>query len=167
MSNWFMLSEFSPLLPIGDPLDQVNTFPILPQVRALETTNFNRLQWQNLIPRTASASFGMEPCKGLAFALIVLLQLRKRQIAWKGQYPNNCYRQWTEEEPRARNVEILEDKMSELWESFLAQHRGSLDFHDVLWTPFLLEQGKSRTLRGVDFFFFDAILLSLICSGGL
>jgi len=167
MSNWFMLSGSSPLLPIGDPLDQVNTFPIFPQVQALESTNFNRLQWQNLIPRAASASFGMEPCKGLAFALIVLLQLRKRQIAWKGQYPNNCYRQWTEEAPRARNVEILEDKMSELWESFLTQHRGPLDLHDVLWTPFLLKQGKSRTLRGVDFFFFEAIHLSLIYSGGL
>jgi len=167
MSNWFMLSGSSPLLPIGDPLDQVNTFPVFPQVQALESTNFNRLQWQNLIPRAASASFGMEPCKGLAFALIVLLQLRKRQIAWKGQYPNNCYRQWTEEAPRARNVEILEDKMSELWESFLTQHRGPLHLHDVLWTPFLLKQGKSRTLRGVDFFFFEAIHLSLIYSGGL
>jgi len=148
-----MLSETSPLLPIGDPLDQVNTFPIFPQVQALETTNFNRLPWQVLIPRTASASFRMEPCKGSAFALIVLLQLRKRQIAWKEQYPNDCYRQWTEAETRARNVKILEDKVSELWKSFLTQHRGPLDLHDVLLTPFILQQGKSRTIRGLDFFY--------------
>lgn len=145
MSSWFTLSEASPLLPAGDPLEQVDA---LPTVEALETTNFVHLQWQDLVPQS---SFGMEPCKDLAFALIVLLRLRRRQIAWKGQYPENVYRQWTEEEARARNVEILEEKMSELWESFLTQHRGPLDLHDVLWTPFLLKQGKSRTIRGVHY----------------
>jgi len=149
MSSRFTLSETSPLLPADDPLEHVDALPIFPLVQALEATNFVHLQWQDLIPRN---SFGMEPCKGLASALIVLLQLRKCQIAWKGQYPDNVYGQWTEEEARARNVEILEEKMSELWESFLTQHRGPLDLHDVLWTPFLLKQGRSRTIRGVNSF---------------
>ena len=149
MSSRFAISETSPLLPADDPSEHVDALPIFPLVQALEATNFVHLQWQDLIPRN---SFGMEPCKGLASALIVLLQLRKCQIAWKGQYPDNVYGQWTEEEARARNVEILEEKMSELWESFLTQHRGPLDLHDVLWTPFLLKQGRSRTIRGVNSF---------------
>jgi len=149
MSSRFTQSEASPLLPADDPLDQVEPPPISPLVQALETTNFVHLQWQDLAPQN---SVGMEPCKGLALALIVLLQVRKRQIAWKGQYPGDVYGQWTEEEARARNVEILEEKMSELWESFLTQHRGPLDLHDVLWTPFLLKQGRSRTIRGADVF---------------
>lgn len=154
MNNWFrMSSEASPLLPARNPSDYLNTFPIFPLVEALETTNFIHLRWQDLIPRTVSASFDTEPCKSLAFALIVLLELRKRQIAWKGQYPANSYEQWTEEEAHARDVEILEDKMSEFWETFLTQYRSSSDLHDVLWTPFLLKKDKSRTIRGVKFFF--------------
>ena len=148
-----MSSEASPLLPARNPSDYLNTFPIFPLVEALEATNFIHLRWQDLIPRTVSVSFDTEPCKSLAFALIVLLELRKRQIAWKGQYPTNSYGQWTEEEARARDVEILEDKMSEFWETFLTQYRSSSDLHDVLWTPFLLKKDKSRTIRGVKFFF--------------
>lgn len=159
MNNWFrMSSEASPLLPARNPSDYLNTFPIFPLVEALEATNFIHLRWQDLIPRTVSVSFDTEPCKSLAFALIVLLELRKRQIAWKGQYPTNSYGQWTEEEARARDVEILEDKMSEFWETFLTQYRSSSDLHDVLWTPFLLKKDKSRTIRGVKFFFPSATL---------
>ncbi|KAJ3564256.1 hypothetical protein NP233_g8413 [Leucocoprinus birnbaumii] len=119
-------------------------------VQGLETVDLTHLGWEDLTPRPLPASLELDQCKRLAFALVVLLELRKQKIAWGGGYPD-AYEQWTEEEARARSVEILEEKLSELWENFLAQYHGPRDLHDVLWTPFFYEPRKLRTIRVVDF----------------
>ncbi|KAF5356073.1 hypothetical protein D9756_003927 [Leucocoprinus leucothites] len=149
MNNPPVVSETSRLLPSHNSEDDLDIAPVTPVVQSLEIADLTHLRWEDLTPRPLPASLEVDQCKRLAFALIVLLQLRKQKIAWGGGYPD-AYEQWTEEEARARDVETLEEKMSELWENFLAQYHGPRELHDVLWTQFLLEQGRPRKIRVVD-----------------
>jgi hypothetical protein len=142
-----LASEASPLL-VRHYSDNFSAAPVTPVVQALDIADLTHLRWEDLIPRPIPASLELDQCKRLAFALIVLLQLRKQKIAWRGRYPD-AYEQWTEEEARTRDVETLEEKLSELWENFLAQYHGPRELYDVLWTQFPLDQGRPSSIRGM------------------
>ncbi|KXN89853.1 hypothetical protein AN958_04857 [Leucoagaricus sp. SymC.cos] len=145
-----LVSETTPLLPVQHSSDDFDAALVIPVVQALETADLSHIRWEDLTPRPIPASLELDQCKRLAFALIVLLQLRRQRIAWDGRYPD-AYEQWTEEEARTRDVETLEEKLSELWENFLAQYHGSRELYDVLWTQFPLKQGQLSPIRVVDF----------------
>lgn len=118
-----------------------------PVVLSLDTADLAHLRWEDLTPQPLPPSLEMDPCRRVAFALIVLLQLRKQKINWNGKY-SDIYEQWTEEDIRTRDVEILEEKVNELWENFLAQYHGPLEIYDVLWSTFPLVENELASTRG-------------------
>lgn len=147
MNTHHLALESTPLLPVQNSSEDPDAAPILPVVQSLDVTDLSHIRWEDLSPRPIPASLELDQCKRLAFALIVLLQLRKQKIAWN-RNSSDIYEQWTEEEARFRDVEIVEEKVSELWENFLAQYHGPQEIYDVLWTPFPLKQGKLATIKG-------------------
>ncbi|KAF9443715.1 hypothetical protein P691DRAFT_678948 [Macrolepiota fuliginosa MF-IS2] len=144
------ISETTPLLPVQYSSDDVYAAPITPVVRSLDTADLAHLRWEDLTPSPLPASLELDHCKRLAFALIVLFQLRRQKITSNGKNLD-VYEQWTDEEARTRDVETLEEKVNELWENFLAQYHGPQELYDVLWSQFPLLLGRSPTIRVIDF----------------
>lgn len=142
-----LASETTPLLPVQQHSDDLDAVPVAPVVHSIDTTDLAHIRWEDLTPQPIPASLELDQCKRLAFALIVLLQLRRQKITWNGKIPD-VYEQWTEDKVRLKDVEALEEKVSELWENFLAQYHGPRELYDVLWSPFPLVLGKTATIRG-------------------
>jgi hypothetical protein len=145
------VSETSPLLPVQRSSDDFDDAIVTPVVNALENADYAHLRWEDLTPRPVPAILELDQSKQLAFAFIVLLQLRRQKIAWNPK-SLDAYEQWTEEDVRTRDVDTLEEKVSELWENFLAQYHGPRELYDVFWTQFSLCRGKPATIRGIIWF---------------
>jgi hypothetical protein len=113
-------------------------------VQSLSLTDLATTHWVDFTP----ASFELDHCRRLAFTLIVILQLRKQKIVHKEQ-GSDIYEKWTNEETRVRDVEILEEKVNDIWEEFLTQYHSPQELYDVLWAEFPLAQDTSSMTKGV------------------
>ncbi|XP_006454487.1 hypothetical protein AGABI2DRAFT_114242 [Agaricus bisporus var. bisporus H97] len=141
-----LVSESTPLLPTPHSSADQNGPAVLPVVQSLSLTDLSTANCEDFTP----ASFELDHCRRLAFALVVILQLRKQKIAHR-ERNSDIYEKWTNEEARCRDVEILEEKVNDIWEEFLTQYHSPQELYDILWTEFPLTQDTSSMTKVVNF----------------
>jgi hypothetical protein len=145
MSTRLLVSDSTPLLARHCSSAYRNGPAVLPVVQSLSLTDFATTQWVDFTP----ASFELDHCRRLAFTLIVILQLRKQKIVHR-ESSSDIYEKWTNEETQIRDVEILEDKVNDIWEEFLTQYHSPQELHDVLWAEFPLAQDSLSMTKGAE-----------------
>ena len=82
-----------------------------------------------------------------SFQLVVLLQLyvlsQKANVASR-----DVWDRWSRERDAVNDASQIERRIDNTWTTFIEPGRSSQEIEDCLWSCFLVEDGKTHTVRG-------------------
>ncbi|KAH0590515.1 hypothetical protein H2248_000662 [Termitomyces sp. 'cryptogamus'] len=142
--------ENTPLLSSNAPFGPAAQFPSIHVAsRHVAALDVNQIRFEDIVNDFV---FEDHPTQ-VSFALAVLLHLRKKK---KEIHPSDdLYGLWLAHKANLRDVDTLENLLTDIWTLFLAEYRSVRDIQTALWTSFLVqddgENGNMDTRRVVDF----------------
>ncbi|RDB29602.1 hypothetical protein Hypma_015335 [Hypsizygus marmoreus] len=115
-------------------------------VARISTLDAEQIRFEDLRPD--GSPIGHHPTE-IAFALVVLLQLRKTRL--RSSQSSNIYETWISRKADAHDADSLEKRITSIWQLFLAEYRDIGDIEAVLWTRFPVVDEGEDSRRVLDF----------------
>ncbi|KAG5644719.1 hypothetical protein DXG03_007848, partial [Asterophora parasitica] len=124
--------------------------PINPAVRRVGALQADQIHFEDLVRDQNGLRFDFEnhPTE-VAFALVVLLQLRRNRK--KPSAAHDLYERWLATNGDEQDAGYLEKQVDAMWALFLAEYRSAQDIATVLWHQFPLDRAGTTLCRVVDF----------------
>ncbi|PFH54648.1 hypothetical protein AMATHDRAFT_134055 [Amanita thiersii Skay4041] len=116
---------------------------------AADSTRTRGLQNQ-FLPDTGNPFSAEDPIQ-VAFTLCTLLFLRRTVTHENYRHITEPYEIWFRERERTSYIESLDNRIHEIWDLFLNNHRNSREIETVLWHAFTVNENSKKTVRVIDF----------------
>jgi hypothetical protein len=142
-------TETTPLIPhrptVHSQLSPSSSLPSL--TPAINHIRLHGIQIVDEDPSLFSLPHLASLAQQISFKIIVLSQLYIL-VKVPPTDVNDVWEQWARECRPALDAEDLQQRIVGAWEEFLEVSRSTGEIEECLWSPFILEEGKSLTLRG-------------------
>ncbi|KAJ7224501.1 hypothetical protein GGX14DRAFT_425987 [Mycena pura] len=132
------MSETAPLLS-----RPTIAFPTISDALLRLDEHVDRAYIEDLCPRDVA-----DICSGIAFRLVVLLQLRRRKLRPKPS--SDIWNHWTEMTANESDINRIDEQILNAWDLFLNEYRTAAEIERVLWTSFPANAESSSEVRVVD-----------------